>query len=554
MADPVGSLERIIKVGLRIKAAVDTVRRNAVVCQEIRRRVLRFSAVLSQLQQTGAMDDSPAMGVALYELEETLQRALELVTACQDQDRRTTSGIVRRLLGARNLARQLRAVKDDILNKVMLASFAINAHTTILLLTMQTGGYLLPRLRQDTGMVEISHSHSRHSTNDARSALDVEQSNVPGGSEQTTSVIASLRKFMPSEVWVATNGYSTSNIIGRGGSCTVYKGVLDDGNMIAVKIFHDTSLECANKCYSLYVLASKLQHENIAKVLGYTKGRVGQNSEQKYILIEEYIPKGTLRKFIYEQGPQLLYHWFSLMWIIKGIAQGIHYLHEQHVVHLDLKPDNIILDSEMNPVITDFDLSKVLNDTNILRKMHQSHTRPEAYSRCTHQDDTETIDNNKIAGTFPYIAPEHTTDGIISKKSDVYAFGIILLEAISGIRRRSEFPLHRWGWTAWESRRIDEEFDRVVFKEPRLMEIRRHVQVGLLCAQQDRTDRPTMADVLQMLSGKKQLPTPKKPTYTGSYDKWIPPGNHSATHTNLHGEWVIPDSPSAWSEGSLSPR
>jgi L1 cell adhesion molecule like protein len=55
----------------------------------------------------------------------------------------------------------------------------------------------------------------------------------------------------------------------------------------------------------------------------------------------------------------LLYHWFSLMWIIEGIAQGIHYLHEQHVVHLDLKPDNIILDSEMNPVITDFDLSKV---------------------------------------------------------------------------------------------------------------------------------------------------------------------------------------------------
>jgi len=81
-----------------------------------------------------------------------------------------------------------------------------------------------------------------------------------------------------------------------------FQGVLDDGNMIAVKIFHDTSLECANKCYSLYVLASKLQHENIAKVLGYTKGRVGQNSEQKYILIEEYIPKGTLRKFIYEQG------------------------------------------------------------------------------------------------------------------------------------------------------------------------------------------------------------------------------------------------------------
>jgi L1 cell adhesion molecule like protein len=138
MVDPVASAERIIKVG------ADTVRRNAAVCQEIRTRVLRFSAVLWQLQRAGAVDDSLAMDGALDDLKETLRRALELVTACQE--RRT--GVVRRLLAAGDLARQLRAVKDDILNKVMLASFATNAHTTILLLTMQTGGYLLPRLRQ----------------------------------------------------------------------------------------------------------------------------------------------------------------------------------------------------------------------------------------------------------------------------------------------------------------------------------------------------------------------------------------------------------------------
>jgi len=144
MADPVASVERIIMVGLRIKeAAVDTVRRNAAVCQEIRRRVLRFSAVLSQLQRAGAVDDSPAMGGALDDLEETLRHALELVAACQER-----TGVVRRLLTAGDLSRQLCAVKEDILNKVMLASFAINAHTTVLLLTMQTGGYLLPRLQQ----------------------------------------------------------------------------------------------------------------------------------------------------------------------------------------------------------------------------------------------------------------------------------------------------------------------------------------------------------------------------------------------------------------------
>ena len=84
------------------------------------------------------------------------------------------------------------------------------------------------------------------------------------------------------------------------------------------------------------------------------------------------------------------------------------------------------------------------------------------------------------------------------------------------------------GWTAWEAGQIDEEFDPVVFKERQLMEIRRHVQVGLLCVQQDRTDRPTMADVLQMLSGKKELPTPKKPMYTESYDKWRPASGPSA--------------------------
>jgi L1 cell adhesion molecule like protein len=143
MADPVASVERIIKVGLRIKEAADTVRRNAAVCQEIRTRVLRFGAVLSQLQRAGAVDDSPAMGGALDDLEETLRRALELVTSCQDR-----TNVVRRLLTAGDLARQLRAVKEDILNKVMLASFAINAHITILLLTMQTGGYLLPPLGQ----------------------------------------------------------------------------------------------------------------------------------------------------------------------------------------------------------------------------------------------------------------------------------------------------------------------------------------------------------------------------------------------------------------------
>ena len=142
MADPVATVEKIVKIGLKIKEAVNRVRHNEEDCREITRRVLRFSAILSQLQQTGTVADSPAMAGALEDLEETLQRALELVTACQE---RTTT---RRLVAAGDLSKQLRRVQDDILNKVMLASFAINAHTTIVLLTIQAGGHPPPRQRQ----------------------------------------------------------------------------------------------------------------------------------------------------------------------------------------------------------------------------------------------------------------------------------------------------------------------------------------------------------------------------------------------------------------------
>jgi len=142
MADPVATVEKIVKIGLKIKEAVDKARHNEDECCEIRKRVLRFSAILSQLQQTGMMNGSPAMSGALEDLEETLEQALKLIAACQE---RTT---VRRLIAAGDLSKQLRRVKDDILNKVMLASFAINAHTTIVLLTIQAGGHAPPRQPQ----------------------------------------------------------------------------------------------------------------------------------------------------------------------------------------------------------------------------------------------------------------------------------------------------------------------------------------------------------------------------------------------------------------------
>ncbi|XP_039777504.1 cysteine-rich receptor-like protein kinase 11 [Panicum virgatum] len=412
MADPMATVvEKIVKIGLKIKEAVNRVRHNEEDYREITRRVLRFSAILSQLQQTGTVADSPALAGALEDLEETLQRALELVTACQE---RTTT---RRLVAAGDLSKQLRRVQDDILNKVMLASFAINAHTTILLLTIQAGGQPPPRQQQaDAGLTGVSNNI--HSTEDARSDLNGEENIVPTGNDAPFAPLEALKNFSLFELKDAING---GNIIGEGAFCMVYKGVLMDGNVVAIKMFKEPRpLGWEHMlAHGQLVLASKLRHQNIVKVLGYGHEVETQKSSvimrllkhknrpakgRGYFWVEEYVPNGTLYSKIHES----LLDWHSVSRILEQVAQGIHYLQEQHIVHRDLKPRNILLDSDMNPKITDFDLSMVLNDDEI-------------------------SENNRIAGTCGYMAPEYAMHGIVSMKNDVFAFGVI-----EGPKRRPE--------------------------------------------------------------------------------------------------------------------
>ncbi|WVZ49886.1 hypothetical protein U9M48_001208 [Paspalum notatum var. saurae] len=429
MADPVATVEKIVKIGLAIKDAVDTVRRNQEDCNEIRRRVLRFSAILSQLQQTGMMNNTPALSGALEDLEETLQHALELVTACQE------TSTIRRLFTAGELSKNLRRVKDDILNKVMLASFAIHAQTTIVLLTIQAGGHPLPQQPEDARVADVPHN-ILHSAEDARSELKDERNTVLTGSDAPFYPFVGLRNFNLSDLKAAISG---GYVIAEGGFVKVYQCLLNDGNVVAVKVFKKTE--------------SRLD-------------------------------------------------WPSLSRIIEGLAQGIHYLHKQHVVHMDVKPSNILLDSEMNPKITDFHLSLVLND------------------------DENEITDNRVAGTLGYLPPEYVSCGIVSVKNDVYGFGSTLLQTVSTLYLSdSDLPFSvdtdmtyleavRKAWSAWGDGRMEGLFDPSLFDGcDQLMEIKRCMQVGLLCVQDERADRPTMADVLAMLHGEKEMPSPKKPTY-----------------------------------------
>ncbi|CAL5051376.1 unnamed protein product [Urochloa decumbens] len=546
MADPVAIVERILKIGLKIKEAADMVHQNEEVCQEIRKRVLRFSAILSRLQQqTGMVDSDPAMGGALQDLEATLERALELVTACQERS------AVRRLVTAGDLAKRLREVKDDILNKVMLALFAMNTQITIILLTNQAGGARPPpRQPEDTGHMEVSHNRS---TDDARSQPDGDENNLgrSGALFPPGVSTATLRKFRLSELKTATKRFSDTKAVGSGGSVTVYKGVLNDQNVVAIKKLRSEPRLGWAHTYSQLLLASKLQHRNIVKVLGYAhededmsfmawlKGRNSQNRERRYIWVEEYMPMGNLHQIIYNQETRP--DWSSLIRIIEGVAHGVRYLHEQCILHLDLKPANILLDSHMNPKITDFDLAKVLDDN------EGTHLNPNTSGmddpalitdfgliEVMHDEMTTTVTG--VAGTFGYQAPEYMVNGTVSAKRDVYAFGITLLETVGCIRSRFKFnrsrehPIGRWAWEAWGAGRLEEEFDPELFDEYQLVEIKRCIVVGLLCAQMNRADRPSMADVVAMLNGDKELPTPKIPEYITS-DR----GRHSTSSSTLSG-------------------
>ncbi|CAD6252783.1 unnamed protein product [Miscanthus lutarioriparius] len=490
MADPVATVEKIVKIGLKNKDAVDTVRHNQEECQEIRKRVLRFSAILSQLQQTGVMEASPAMSGALEDLEESLQHALELVTACQE------TSTLRRLITAGDLSKQLRRVKDDILNKVMLASFAINTHTTIVLLTIQAGGDPPRRQPEDAGLPTVSHNTNSTENAGGRSGLNAKKNHALTGSDAHFAPLVALRRFSISELKAAING---ENIIGEGCSCYVYKGILNDGNVAAIKMFKRSHKLGWVRTYDQLLLASKFQHKNIVKVLGYghevgsssmitrlLKYKNGQAREREYFWVEEYMPNGSLAKITHESQID----WPSLCRIFEGVAQGIHYLHKQHIVHMDLKPGNILLDSDMNPKIIDFELSIVLKDDEIIEDC--------------------------VIGTYGYMAPEYILHAIISVKKDVFAFGAILLQTLSAMSR-SEQPnglfLYEWAWEALEVERTDDLFDQSLFDGSQLTEIKRFVVIGLLCLQDDRTDRPTMAEVLEMLNGKEELPTPKKSAY-----------------------------------------
>ncbi|KAM0021655.1 putative protein kinase RLK-Pelle-DLSV family [Helianthus debilis subsp. tardiflorus] len=213
------------------------------------------------------------------------------------------------------------------------------------------------------------------------------------------------------QIIAVTDHFSYKNKLGEGGFGAVYKGMLDDGRQVAVKRLSGNSGQGIEEFKNEIMLISKLQHRNLVKLLGCcVEGK-------ERLLIYEYMPNISLDTFLFDPKKHRQLDWATRFNIIQGVGRGLVYLHRDsclRIIHRDLKCSNILLDEKMNPKISDFGLARSFQITQ------------------------ELANTRRIVGTYGYMSPEYAMGGVISEKSDVFSYGVMLLEIMSG-KRNTEF-------------------------------------------------------------------------------------------------------------------
>lgn len=298
-------------------------------------------------------------------------------------------------------------------------------------------------------------------------------------------------------IQAATNNFSDKNKLGEGGFGPVYKGQLPSGHDVAVKRLSSSSGQGDSEFKNEVLLVAKLQHRNLVRLIGFClKGK-------ERLLIYEFVPNASLDHFIFDPIKSAQLDWGTRYRIIGGIARGLLYLHEDsqlRVIHRDLKPGNILLDAEMNPKIADFGMAKL----------------------CAVADTHETT--RKVMGTYGYMAPEYIRQGQFSIKTDIYSFGVIILEIVSGqknnSRRQGEqyaLNLVNLAWEHWREGTPLNIVDPNLRGEASTAEMMKCIHVGLLCVQENALMRPTMGSIVLMLSSDSaSMPTPSESSFSMS--------------------------------------
>ncbi|KAL4639022.1 hypothetical protein ACB092_03G188200 [Castanea dentata] len=321
------------------------------------------------------------------------------------------------------------------------------------------------------------------------------------GSNDTEKLVKTLNdsslNFKYSTLEKATGSFHNANKLGHGGFGTVYKGVLPDGREIAVKRLFFNNRHRAGDFYNEVNIISSVEHKNLVRLLGCSC------SGPESLLVYEFLPNKSLDRFIFDANRGEALNWAKRYEIIVGTAEGLVYLHENsknRIIHRDIKASNILLDSRLSAKIADFGLARSFEED-------QSHI------------------STAIAGTLGYMAPEYLAHGQLTEKADVYSFGVLLLEIVTGRMnnrsKTSEYTdsLITITWKHFRSGTVEQLYD------PNLMlhnhynvnvknEILRVLHIGLLCTQEIQSLRPTMSKALQMLTNKDyELPAPTNPPF-----------------------------------------
>ncbi|XP_074580661.1 proline-rich receptor-like protein kinase PERK1 [Curcuma longa] len=287
--------------------------------------------------------------------------------------------------------------------------------------------------------------------------------------------------FTYDELAAATNGFSRDNLLGQGGFGYVYKGVLPNRKEVAVKQLKSGSGQGEREFQAEVEIISRVHHRHLVSLVGYCI------AGPQRLLVYEFVPNNTLEHHLHGKGLPTM-EWQNRLKIAIGSAKGLAYLHEDchpRIIHRDIKTANILLDNKFEAMVADFGLAKLSSDTN------------------THV-------STRVMGTFGYLAPEYASSGKLTEKSDVFSFGVMLLELVTGRRPVDNFSdmdesLVDWARPVLGRALADGNFDELV--DPKLdnkynaNEMARMVACAAASVRHSARRRPKMSQIVRALEG-----------------------------------------------------
>ncbi|KAJ1261443.1 hypothetical protein BS78_09G029900 [Paspalum vaginatum] len=317
---------------------------------------------------------------------------------------------------------------------------------------------------------------------------------MDGSVEIIRTIAASHLSFKYEQLRTATDEFNQINKLGQGGYGSVYKGVLPDGREVAVKRLFFNTRQWAEQFFNEVRLVSQVQHKNLVKLIGCSVE--GPES----LLVYEYLCNTSLDHYLFDAFKKNALDWKRRFEIVLGTAEGLSYLHnasEVRIIHRDIKASNILLDERFRPKIADFGLARNFMED-------QSHL------------------STGLAGTFGYMAPEYIVHGQLTEKADIYSYGVLVLEIITGRKNYNSVASSAEGlslmaliWKHYNAGTLMELLDPNLRDQCSEEEALQVFHVGLLCAQASPNLRPPMWKVVEMLSSrdKAALPRPTQPPF-----------------------------------------